>query len=97
MRTLRGGQFVLAMVGLVFSWVFFPPGMIPGFFPEARAYSHANETLLGFCLALFLVAAAARRPLERLVERHRGVMLALVLSGLAGYELRLKKCAPHDE
>ena len=87
MRTLRGGQFVLAMVGLVFSWVFFPPGMIPGFFPEARAYSHANETLLGFCLALFLVAAVARRPLERLVERHRGVMLALVLSGLAGYGL----------
>ena len=46
MRTLRGGQFVLAMVGLVFSWVFFPPGMIPGFFPEARAYSPASETLL---------------------------------------------------
>lgn len=85
MRTLRGGQFALAMVGLIFSWVFFPPGMIPGFFPEARAYSHANETLLGFCLVLFLAAAMARRPLEGLVERHRGVMLALVLSELAGY------------
>lgn len=86
-RTLRGGQFVLAMVGLIFSWVFFPPGMIPGFFPEVRAYSHANETLLGFCLVLFLAAAVARRPLEGLVERHRGAMLALVLSGLAGYGL----------
>lgn len=87
--TLRKGQFALAVVGLVFSWVFFPPVMMTGFFPGARAYSLANETLLGFCIALFLVAIAARRPLEGFIGRHRGAALALVAAGLAGYGLLL--------
>lgn len=63
--------------------------MMAGFFPEARAYSLANETILGFCAALFLAAIIARKPLERLVEHNRPAMLALVLASLAGYGLLL--------
>lgn len=83
--TLRKRQFALALIGLVFSWVFFPPVMMAGFFPEARAYSYANETILGFCFLLFLAAAVARCPVERFIAQHRPVVLGLVLLGLAGY------------
>ncbi|MEC4272796.1 helix-turn-helix transcriptional regulator [Adlercreutzia sp. R25] len=93
MHKLQTNTFIVAVIGLTFSWVFFPPVMMAGFFPEARAYSHGNETILGFTLALFVVAVIARVPVARFFAEHRAGALACVLAGLAGYATLLAALA----
>ncbi|MCI8424746.1 MAG: helix-turn-helix transcriptional regulator [Adlercreutzia sp.] len=90
MNKLSNGRFAAALLGLVFSWVFFPPVLMAGFFPDTRAYAYANETILLFCFVLFGMAVLLRRFLERLAQRRRGALAAAsALLSLAGYGLLL--------
>lgn len=89
MYVLRNARFAWAMVGLIFSWMFFPPVLMTGFFPETRAYTLANETILMFCTWLLVFVVVARRGVERFIARGRMGALGLVLVSLVGYGLLL--------
>lgn len=52
MITLDKRQCTTAVVGLLFSWVFFPAAMMSGFFPTEESFSLANELILAAIIVL---------------------------------------------
>lgn len=93
LRQLPKTTFVIALIGLTFSWVFFPPVLMSGFFESVFVYTYANEAILIICVVLFLLAVIARRSLERLIKKHPYCMFGIVLSSLVGYAILLAQLA----
>lgn len=89
MNQLSKTHSIIALVGLTFSWVFFPPVLMSGYFTSMPAYTFANETILGFCVLFFLLAVTARRQLEYFIKHHPVCMIGAIFGSLVGYGILL--------
>ena len=93
MNQLSKTSFLVALIGLTFSWVFFPPVLMSGYFSSLSIYTFANEAILAFCVVLFLLAVILRRRLERFIKRHPSFMLCIIFTSLIGYALLVVQLA----
>lgn len=88
MITLSKRQRTTTVVGLLFSWIFFPAAMMSGFFPTEESFSLANELILLAIVALCFVTFLLRKVVERLVS-HRFFLVILAGINLVGYGILL--------
>lgn len=86
MITLSRRQCVTVVIGLLFSWMFFPAAMMSGFFPNGSAFALTNELILAFIVVLSVVSFFARKALERLLSQ-RSLLIAVAAINLVGYGL----------
>lgn len=87
MQQLSKRDFVIALVGLAFSWAFFSPSLLSAFFLDSYSYTISNEIILLTCTGLFLAAAILRQKLESFIRQHRSIVTMLILLNAVGYGL----------
>lgn len=88
MITLDKRQCTTAVVGLLFSWVFFPAAMMSGFFPTEESFSLANELILAAIIVLCFGAFLARKMTQRLIPQ-RFFLTTVTAINLLGYGILL--------